>query len=222
MVKLRVITLMKGILRMTNDKGLLIVLSGPSGVGKGTVRKALFDDEETNFKYSISMTTRDKREGEVDGVDYFFKTHEEFEELIEQGKFIEYAKYVGNYYGTPVDFVHETMEKGHDVFLEIEVEGAKQVRDKFPEALFIFLAPPSIDHLESRLVGRGTDSKEIIEHRISEAKKELNLMNLYDFVVINDSIEEAKRKIRCIVEANHLRRSRVERNLRKLLLEAEE
>ncbi|CAM3364628.1 guanylate kinase [Nosocomiicoccus ampullae] len=207
---------------MTNDKGLLIVLSGPSGVGKGTVRKALFDDEETNFKYSISMTTRDKREGEVDGVDYFFKTHEEFEELIEQDKFIEYAKYVGNYYGTPVDFVHETMEKGHDVFLEIEVEGAKQVRDKFPEALFIFLAPPSIDHLESRLVGRGTDSKEIIEHRISEAKKELNLMNLYDFVVINDSIEEAKRKIRCIVEANHLRRSRVERNLRKLLLEAEE
>lgn len=222
MVKLRVITLMKGILRMTNDKGLLIVLSGPSGVGKGTVRKALFDDEETNFKYSISMTTRDKREGEVDGVDYFFKTHEEFEKLIEQDKFIEYAKYVGNYYGTPVDFVHETMEKGHDVFLEIEVEGAKQVRDKFPEALFIFLAPPSIDHLESRLVGRGTDSKEIIEHRISEAKKELNLMNLYDFVVINDSIEEAKRKIRCIVEANHLRRSRVERNLRKLLLEAEE
>lgn len=222
MVKLRVITLMKGLLRMTNDKGLLIVLSGPSGVGKGTVRKALFDDEETNFKYSISMTTRDKREGEVDGVDYFFKTHEEFEELIEQDKFIEYAKYVGNYYGTPVDFVHETMEKGHDVFLEIEVEGAKQVRDKFPEALFIFLAPPSIDHLESRLVGRGTDSKEIIEHRISEAKKELNLMNLYDFVVINDSIEEAKRKIRCIVEANHLRRSRVERNLRKLLLEAEE
>ncbi|MBB5176173.1 guanylate kinase [Nosocomiicoccus ampullae] len=213
---------MKGLLRMTNDKGLLIVLSGPSGVGKGTVRKALFDDEETNFKYSISMTTRDKREGEVDGVDYFFKTHEEFEELIEQDKFIEYAKYVGNYYGTPVDFVHETMEKGHDVFLEIEVEGAKQVRDKFPEALFIFLAPPSIDHLESRLVGRGTDSKEIIEHRISEAKKELNLMNLYDFVVINDSIEEAKRKIRCIVEANHLRRSRVERNLRKLLLEAEE
>ena len=213
---------MKGLLRMTNDKGLLIVLSGPSGVGKGTVRKALFDDEETNFKYSISMTTRDKREGEVDGVDYFFKTHEEFEELIEQDKFIEYAKYVGNYYGTPVDYVHETMEKGHDVFLEIEVEGAKQVRDKFPEALFIFLAPLSIDHLESRLVGRGTDSKEIIEHRISEAKKELNLMNLYDFVVINDSIEEAKRKIRCIVEANHLRRSRVERNLRKLLLEAEE
>ncbi|OFO51105.1 MULTISPECIES: guanylate kinase [Nosocomiicoccus] len=207
---------------MTNDKGLLIVLSGPSGVGKGTVRKALFEDEETNFKYSISMTTRDKREGEVDGVDYFFKSREEFEQLIEQDKFIEYAEYVGNYYGTPVDFVHQTMEQGHDVFLEIEVEGAKQVRDKFPEALFIFLAPPSIEQLESRLVGRGTDSKEIIEHRISEAKRELTLMNLYDFVVVNDSIEEAKRKIRCIVEANHLRRSKVERHLRKLLLEVEE
>ncbi len=213
---------MKGLLRMTNDKGLLIVLSGPSGVGKGTVRKALFEDEETNFKYSISMTTRDKREGEVDGVDYFFKSREEFEQLIEQDKFIEYAEYVGNYYGTPVDFVHQTMEQGHDVFLEIEVEGAKQVRDKFPEALFIFLAPPSIEQLESRLVGRGTDSKEIIEHRISEAKRELTLMNLYDFVVVNDSIEEAKRKIRCIVEANHLRRSKVERHLRKLLLEVEE
>lgn len=222
MVKLRIITLMKGLLRMTNDKGLLIVLSGPSGVGKGTVRKALFEDEETNFKYSISMTTRDKREGEVDGVDYFFKSREEFEQLIEQDKFIEYAEYVGNYYGTPVDFVHQTMEQGHDVFLEIEVEGAKQVRDKFPEALFIFLAPPSIEQLESRLVGRGTDSKEIIEHRISEAKRELTLMNLYDFVVVNDSIEEAKRKIRCIVEANHLRRSKVERHLRKLLLEVEE
>lgn len=222
MVKLRVITLMKGLLRMTNDKGLLIVLSGPSGVGKGTVRKALFEDEETNFKYSISMTTRDKREGEVDGVDYFFKSREEFEQLIEQDKFIEYAEYVGNYYGTPVDFVHQTMEQGHDVFLEIEVEGAKQVRDKFPEALFIFLAPPSIEQLESRLVGRGTDSKEIIEYRISEAKRELTLMNLYDFVVVNDSIEEAKRKIRCIVEANHLRRSKVERHLRKLLLEVEE
>ncbi len=222
MVKLRIITLMKGLLRMTNDKGLLIVLSGPSGVGKGTVRKALFEDEETNFKYSISMTTRDKREGEVDGVDYFFKSREEFEQLIEQDKFIEYAEYVGNYYGTPVDFVHQTMEQGHDVFLEIEVEGAKQVRDKFPEALFIFLAPPSIEQLESRLVGRGTDSNEIIKHRISEAKRELTLMNLYDFVVVNDSIEEAKRKIRCIVEANHLRRSKVERHLRKLLLEVEE
>src|SRR5699024_10921481 len=124
---------------MTSEKGLLIVLSGPSGVGKGTVRKAIFDHPDTDFKYSISMTTRQRREGEVDGIDYFFKTKEEFESLIEQDKFIEYAEYVGNYYGTPVEYVDQTMADGHDVFLEIEVEGAKQVREKFPEALFIFL-----------------------------------------------------------------------------------
>ena len=205
---------------MVSDKGLLIVLSGPSGVGKGTVRKAIFDHPETNFKYSISMTTRDKREGEVDGVDYFFKSKEEFETLIEQDKFIEYAKYVGNYYGTPVDYVKDTIAEGHDVFLEIEVEGAKQVREKFPDALFIFLAPPTLAQLEERLIGRGTDSKEVIDYRISEAKRELNMMNLYDYVVINDDVETARERVQCIVEASHLERSRVENKLRNLLLEA--
>ncbi len=205
---------------MVSDKGLLIVLSGPSGVGKGTVRKAIFDHPETNFKYSISMTTRQKREGERDGIDYFFKSHEEFETLIEQDKFIEYAEYVGNYYGTPVDYVKETIADGHDVFLEIEVEGAKQVREKFPDALFIFLAPPTLAQLEERLIGRGTDSQEVISHRIKEARRELSLMNLYDYVVINDDIDTARQKIQCIVEASHLERSRVENKLRKLLLEA--
>ncbi len=204
---------------MTSDKGLLIVLSGPSGVGKGTVRKAIFEHPETDFKYSISMTTREKREGEVDGVDYFFKTKEEFESLIEQDKFIEYAQYVGNYYGTPVDYVEQTMADGHDVFLEIEVEGAKQVREKFPEALFIFLAPPNLTQLEERLVNRGTDSPEIIRHRIDEAKRELKLMNLYDFVVINDDVDLARGRVQCIVEASHMRRARVESKLRKMLLE---
>lgn len=205
---------------MVSDKGLLIVLSGPSGVGKGTVRKAIFDHPETNFKYSISMTTRQKREGERDGIDYFFKSHEEFETLIEQDKFIEYAEYVGNYYGTPVDYVKETIADGHDVFLEIEVEGAKQVREKFPDALFIFLAPPTLAQLEERLIGRGTDSQEVISHRIKEARRELSLMNLYDYVVINDDVGTARQKIQCIVEASHLERSRVENKLRKLLLEA--
>lgn len=204
---------------MTSDKGLLIVLSGPSGVGKGTVRKAIFEDPDTGFKYSISMTTRKQREGEVDGVDYFFKTREEFESLIEQDKFIEHAQYVGNYYGTPVDYVVETMEKGHDVFLEIEVEGAKQVRERFPEALFIFLAPPNLAQLEERLIGRGTDSMEVIRHRIEEAKRELTLMNLYDYVVVNEDVQQAKRRVQCIVEASHMRRARVESKLRKLLLE---
>ena len=205
---------------MVSDKGLLIVLSGPSGVGKGTVRKAIFDHPETNFKYSISMTTRQKREGERDGIDYFFKSHEEFEALIEQDKFIEYAEYVGNYYGTPVDYVKDTIAEGHDVFLEIEVEGAKQVREKFTDALFIFLAPPTLAQLEKRLIGRGTDSQEVIDHRIKEAKRELNLMNLYDYVVINDDVDTARQKVQCIVEASHLERSRVENKLRKLLLEA--
>ncbi|CAD2078100.1 guanylate kinase [Jeotgalicoccus coquinae] len=205
---------------MVSDKGLLIVLSGPSGVGKGTVRKAVFDHQETNFKYSISMTTRQKREGERDGIDYFFKSHEEFETLIEQDKFIEYAEYVGNYYGTPVDYVKDTIADGHDVFLEIEVEGAKQVREKFPDALFIFLAPPTLAQLEERLIGRGTDSQEVINHRIKEARRELSLMNLYDYVVINDDVDTARQKIQCIVEASHLERSRVENKLRKLLLEA--
>lgn len=204
---------------MTSDKGLLIVLSGPSGVGKGTVRKAIFEHPETDFKYSISMTTREKREGEVDGVDYFFKTKEEFESLIEQDKFIEYAQYVGNYYGTPVEYVEQTMADGHDVFLEIEVEGAKQVREKFPEALFIFLAPPNLTQLEERLVNRGTDSPEIIRHRIDEAKRELKLMKLYDFVVINDDVDLARGRVQCIVEASHMRRARVESKLRKMLLE---
>ena len=122
------------------EKGLLIVLSGPSGVGKGTVRKAIFSQENTSFEYSISMTTRSPREGEVDGVDYFFKSREEFEDLIQQGKLLEYAEFVGNYYGTPVDYVRETLDRGKDVFLEIEVQGARQVREKFPDGLFIFLS----------------------------------------------------------------------------------
>ena len=202
---------------MTSEKGLLIVLSGPSGVGKGTVRKAIFEHPDTDFKYSISMTTRPKREGEADGIDYFFKTKEEFEALIEQDKFIEYAEYVGNYYGTPVDYVEQTMADGHDVFLEIEVEGAKQVREKFPEALFIFLTPPNLTQLEERLVNRGTDSPDIIKHRVEEAKRELKLMNLYDYVVVNDDVDYARQRVQCIVEASHMRRARVESKLRMLL-----
>ncbi|EOV8707336.1 guanylate kinase [Staphylococcus pseudintermedius] len=205
---------------MDTEKGLLIVLSGPSGVGKGTVRKRIFDDPHTSYKYSISMTTRQMREGEQDGVDYFFKTREEFEKLIEADEFIEYAEYVGNYYGTPVQYVKDTMNAGHDVFLEIEVEGAKQVRKKFPDALFIFLAPPSLDHLTERLIGRGTESKEKIESRVKESKKEVEMMNLYDYVVVNDEVDLAKDRIQSIVEAEHLKRERIEAKYRKMLLEA--
>ncbi|WP_335870558.1 guanylate kinase [Bacillus sp. 2205SS5-2] len=199
------------------EKGLLIVLSGPSGVGKGTVRKAVFSEQDTKFEYSISMTTRAPREGEVDGVDYFFKSREEFERLISQEKLLEYAEYVGNFYGTPVDYVRETLDSGKDVFLEIEVQGAKQVRDKFPEGLFIFLAPPSLSELENRIVTRGTESEELIRNRMNEARKELEMMDLYDYVVENDEVTKAVDRIKCIVIAEHCRRERVQGRYIKML-----
>lgn len=199
------------------EKGLLIVLSGPSGVGKGTVRKAIFSQDDIAFEYSISMTTRSPREGEVDGVDYFFKSKEEFEELIKKGKLLEYAEFVGNYYGTPVDYVQETLNNGKDVFLEIEVEGAKQVRRKFPDGLFIFLAPPSLSELRNRIMTRGTESEEVINNRLSVAKEEIEMMHLYDYVVENDTVDSAVERIKAIVIAEHHRRERVEPKYRKML-----
>ena len=155
------------------------------------------------------MTTRKPREGEVDGVDYFFKSKEEFEKLIKEGKLLEYAQYVGNYYGTPVDYVKETLEAGKDVFLEIEVQGAKQVRDKFPDGLFIFLMPPSLDELRNRIVGRGTESVDLIHNRMEAARKEIELTSMYDYIVVNDDVERAVDKINAIVQAEHCRSERV-------------
>lgn len=196
---------------MIKRRGLLIVLSGPSGVGKGTVRKELFSQPNTNYEYSISMTTRLPREGEVDGVDYFFKTREQFETLIEQGGLLEHAEFVGNYYGTPMAYVEETLEAGRDVFLEIEVQGAAQIRQKAPDALFIFLAPPSISELEQRLIGRGTEPEDVIARRIATAREEVEMMSLYDYVVENDEVQNACDKINAIIKAEHCRRSRVEK-----------
>ncbi len=204
---------------MRKHRGLLIVLSGPSGVGKGTVRKELFQQPDTNYEYSISMTTRSPREGEVDEEDYFFKTRYEFEELIEQGRLLEYAEYVGNYYGTPLDYVNKMRDAGRDVFLEIEVQGAAQVRDKVPDGLFIFLAPPSLSELEERLVGRGTESDEVIASRINAARKELEMMNLYDYVVENDEVENACDRINSIIIAEHCKRERVEKRYLDMLKE---
>lgn len=202
---------------MIKERGLLIVLSGPSGVGKGTVRKELFSQPDTNYEYSISMTTRKPREGEVDGVDYFFKEREGFETLIEEGKLLEYAEYVGNYYGTPIDYVNETLDAGRDVFLEIEVQGATQIREKAPHALFIFLAPPSLSELQDRLIGRGTESQEVIQNRIAAANEELEMMNLYDYVVENDEVELACERINAIILAEHCRRERVEKQYLAML-----
>ena len=202
---------------MIKRRGLLIVLSGPSGVGKGTVRKELFSQPDTNYEYSISMTTRTPRVGEVDGVDYFFKSREEFEQLIEQGGLLEHAEFVGNYYGTPLAYVHETIDAGRDVFLEIEVQGAAQIREKAPEALFIFLAPPSISELEQRLIGRGTEPEDVIAKRIATAREELEMMSLYDYVVENDEVHNACDKINAIIKAEHCRRARVEKRYLSML-----
>lgn len=189
-------------------RGLLLVLSGPSGVGKGTVRKHIFDHYNNDFDYSISMTTRDKREGEVEGQDYYFRSREAFEQLIESGGLLEYAEYVGNYYGTPLEYVKETLEAGRDVFLEIEVQGALKVRNKMPEAIFIFLSPPNLGELENRITGRGTDSSDMIKKRMKKAVDELKLIQYYDYVVENDDVDKAAQKIRHIIESEHLKVSR--------------
>lgn len=191
------------------ERGLLIVFSGPSGVGKGTVRKEIFESSDNKFEYSVSMTTRPQRPGEVDGVDYFFRTREEFEDLIRQGQMLEYAEYVGNYYGTPLTYVNETLDRGVDVFLEIEVQGALQVKQKVPDGVFIFLTPPDLEELQERLVGRGTDSQEVIAQRIAKAREEIALMREYDYAVVNDEVPLAAERVKRIIEAEHFRVDRV-------------
>ncbi len=192
-----------------SERGLLIVCSGPSGVGKGTVRQEIFSTPDHKFDYSVSMTTRPQRPGEVDGVDYFFRTREEFEALIKEGQMLEYAEYVGNYYGTPLSYVNETLDKGIDVFLEIEVQGALQVKSKVPDGVFIFLTPPDLEELEERLVGRGTDSPEVIAQRIERAKEEIALMREYDYAVVNDQVSLAAERVKRVIEAEHYRVDRV-------------
>ena len=192
-----------------SDRGLLIVFSGPSGVGKGTVRQEIFSTPDHKFEYSVSMTTRAQRPGEVDGKDYFFRSREEFEELIRNGQMLEYAEYVGNYYGTPLTYVNETLDKGIDVFLEIQVQGALQVKKKVPDAVFIFLTPPDLNELQERLVGRGTDSEEVIAKRIERAREEIALMSEYDYAIVNDEVPLAAERVKRVIEAEHFRVDRV-------------
>ncbi|MEK3730986.1 MULTISPECIES: guanylate kinase [Paenibacillus] len=184
------------------SKGLLIVLSGPSGVGKGTVCTAL-RSQVPDLVYSVSATTRSPRAGEVDGVNYFFKTREQFLEMIEHDQLLEYAEYVGNYYGTPRDFVEKTLAEGKDIILEIEVQGALKVKEKFPDGIFVFLMPPSLDELKDRIKGRGTESQDTIDHRMSVAVDEINLLQHYDYAVVNDKIELACERIQSIITAEH-------------------
>lgn len=202
-----------------SERGLLIVLSGPSGVGKGTVRKAIFESEGNEFEYSISMTTRKMREGEVEGLDYFFRSREEFEALIQAGKMLEYAEYVGNYYGTPLDYVNQTLDEGKDVFLEIEVQGAMKVKEQVPNGVFIFLTPPDFDELKSRIVNRGTDDLAVIDERMKVAREEVEMMRHYDYAVVNDKVELAVDRIKKIIESEHYRVDRVIDRYEKMLKE---
>lgn len=194
---------------MHDQRGLLIVLSGPSGVGKGTVREAIFKDNPYDYVYSISATTRKMRTGEVNGEDYHFVSREEFETLIEEDALLEYGEYVGNYYGTPISRIEENLNAGRDVFLEIEVQGALKVRDRMPEGIFIFLAPPNLTELEARLSGRGTDDMAIIYERMQKAREEIDMMQYYDYVVVNDEVPKAVEKINAIIQSEHLKVDRV-------------
>lgn len=198
-------------------KGLLIVLSGPSGAGKGTICKALMEKEK-NLKLSISATTRQPRSGEIEGKNYFFKSEEDFEKMIENDSFLEWAKVYGHYYGTPKDFVLKNLEEGNDVVLEIDIQGALKIKEKFPEGVFIFILPPSMEELKNRIKKRGTETEEEIIKRFKSAYEELNYVSRYNYVVINDSVEEAVEKIRAIIIAE---KCRVDRN-KDLYLEIKE
>ena len=191
-----------------NDRGLLVVISGPSGVGKGTVRKALFDMPKHNLVYSVSMTTREKRPGEVNGVDYYFVSKEEFIQRQEAGKFLETAEFVGNYYGTPLDKVNEQLDMGNEVVLEIEVEGAQQVKKKVPDCVMIFIVPPGKKALYERLKRRGTETESVITERIEKANREFKLAHLYDYIVVNDEVNNAADRIMAIIRAEHAKTER--------------
>lgn len=201
---------------LINKKGILFVLSGPAGVGKGTVRKRLFETE-THLKYSVSATTRQMRPGEKEGKDYFYKTKEQFEQMIERDELLEYAKYVDNYYGTPKQYVLEQLELGNDVFLEIEVQGALQVKQNFPEGVFIFLFPPSLAELKNRIVNRGTETNDVIMERLNEARNEIEMMREYDYVVVNDDVDRAVEKVKSIITSEHCKRERIENEYKKIL-----
>ncbi len=184
-----------------NSKGLLIILSGPSGVGKGSVRRRLFMEEELNLVYSISMTTREPRMNEIDGVDYFFVTREEFNQNIKDDNLIEYSEFVGNFYGTPKSYVERLLNEGKNVLLEIEVNGAQQVLKKIPDAITIFLMPPSLEELERRIRGRRTEDEQIVHERLNKAKREMKLQDKYKHVVYNDDLESASLEIAKIIRS---------------------
>ena len=189
-------------------KGMIIVLSGFSGAGKGTIMKNLLKEHPGEYHLSISATTRQKRQGEEDGREYFFKTREEFDQMIAEGELLEYATFNGNSYGTPRSYVEKLVNEGKDVILEIEIQGALQVKKLYPEALLLFVMPPSADALKERLVGRGTETPDVIAQRLAISSKESQYMGGYDYLVINDQIEKSVENVHAIISCEHYKTTR--------------
>ena len=187
-----------------NKEGILIVVSGFSGAGKGTIMKALLERYD-NYALSISATTRNPRPGEEEGKAYFFKTTEEFEKMIAKDDLIEYAMYVGNYYGTPKAYVEEQLRAGKDVILEIEIQGALKVKEKFPNTLLLFVTPPSAEELRKRLEGRGTETQEVIDGRMKRAIEEAEYMDQYDYLVVNDELDVCVEEMHHLIQGEHER-----------------
>ena len=185
-----------------NQQGILVVVSGFSGAGKGTLMKELLKRYD-NYALSVSATTRQPREGEKDGEDYFFVNREYFQQMIEEGRLVEYAQYVNHYYGTPRDYVEKKMAEGKDVILEIEIQGALKVKKRFPDALLIFVTPPSAGELRRRLVGRGTDTIEVINARLRRAAEEASGMEAYDYLLINDEIDACVEQMHQLITLQH-------------------
>lgn len=203
-----------------NHKGALVVFSGPSGSGKGTVlARYLKDHPEAAF--SVSATTRQPRPGEVDGVNYWFVTRERFREMIAQGEVLEHTQYNGNYYGSPTGPIRRELEAGRDVILEIEVDGAMQVRERFPEALLIFVMPPSFRELERRLTGRGTEGLEEIRGRLAAARREMEVAPRYDYILVNDDVDVAAARLGELIRAGKCAPARCGELLREFLAEEE-
>lgn len=183
-------------------RGLLIVLSGPSGVGKGTVLKEVMKDESLHLAYSVSMTTREKRPGEEEGVNYYYVTKEQFLNAVKNGDMLEYAQFVGNYYGTPLHEVERLRAEGKNVLLEIEVQGCMQIKEKCPDVVTIFIVPPNMKELEKRIRGRGTEAEEVVQQRLEKANREMDMIREYKYVVCNDDIQLAADIIKVIIKRN--------------------
>ena len=192
---------------MTNGQGILVVVSGFSGAGKGTLMKALLEKYH-NYALSISATTRNPREGEQDGREYFFVTRDKFESMIEEEELIEYAQYVNNYYGTPRQYVFQQMADGKDVILEIEIQGALKIKERFPEALLLFVMPPSADELKHRLTSRGTETADVIAARLHRAAEEAVGINSYDYILVNDQIDTCVEEMHQIIRSERFRTKR--------------